>query len=518
MHNGRRLYHLQRIGFEHCILLVKPGDCPAFIIYWSGVFHGAHTWKIPFIQYDCFYSFDENSIMLDSIRLRNVASYDIEGINISNLQAINFIYGANGCGKTTISKFTDKPNDTSYAQCSLNFKGGIEVRRLVYNKDFRDSNFGKGRIDGVFTLGQATKEDIDRIEAWKIELQQRKDEIIKKQDSFDKLEEAKIDEGISFKEVVWHEVYKKNEAEFKEAFRGFLTKEGFKNKLLEEYRTNTTDILTIDELKSKAQTIFDSSLSTMQLLTVVDFKSLIEIEEDRVWGKKIIGRADVEIAGLIQRLNLNDWVNEGRNYLQDDATCPFCQNQTITDRFRRQIEDYFDESFKTDVNEVKRLADDYSRFSKNIENLLVQIETREKDNSESKLDIDSFSALLKTLSSQFTANGELLSSKRKEPSRAITLVSVKEQLINIVKLINDCNAKIKVHNALVSDFDNQRDKLIKAIWRYLCNLHNIVIEEYIKKNDNLEKGLNGLNAKLQTLQKDRQTIESNIRTASKKCN
>jgi len=38
------------------------------------------------------------------------------------------------------------------------------INGTSYNKNFRDKNFGKDSIDGIFTLGNATKEDIELIE------------------------------------------------------------------------------------------------------------------------------------------------------------------------------------------------------------------------------------------------------------------------------------------------------------------------------------------------------------------
>ena len=43
--------------------------------------------------------------MINKITIRNVATYDEIGITIDNIEKVNYIYGANGCGKTTISNF-----------------------------------------------------------------------------------------------------------------------------------------------------------------------------------------------------------------------------------------------------------------------------------------------------------------------------------------------------------------------------------------------------------------------------
>src|SRR5690606_28982883 len=150
---------------------------------------------------------------------------------------------------------------------------------------------------------------------------------------------------------------------------------------------------------------------SLDTIPTISFSRIDEIEQDEIWSKKIIGKSDVEIAKMIQRLNINDWVNEGKKYLQEDETCPFCQQDTITEEFRNQLEGYFDESFTNDTNKVKELNEEYLRTFENLINELQQIETTEKTNKESKVDVEKFSSLLKTLSSQFTGNKELLNSK-----------------------------------------------------------------------------------------------------------
>lgn len=94
--------------------------------------------------------------MIQKIILRNTASFDTTGIEIDDLKKINFIYGANGCGKTTISNVIASPE--SYLDCSITWASDREEDILVYNKVFREKKFGANNIPGVFTLGKATKE------------------------------------------------------------------------------------------------------------------------------------------------------------------------------------------------------------------------------------------------------------------------------------------------------------------------------------------------------------------------
>ena len=42
--------------------------------------------------------------MIKRIVIRNVATFGSEGVELDNLQRVNYIYGGNGVGKTTLSR------------------------------------------------------------------------------------------------------------------------------------------------------------------------------------------------------------------------------------------------------------------------------------------------------------------------------------------------------------------------------------------------------------------------------
>jgi wobble nucleotide-excising tRNase len=165
--------------------------------------------------------------MIKTISIKNIASYDNEGIILNDLKKINFIYGANGTGKTTISNFIADKINTEYLYCNIKWEQGEKLNTLVYNKKFRENNFGNGKIEGVFTLGEATKDDINLIEEKQEKLKNLKDEGTKKNNTLEKQKELKLKAVDNFKEYVWLNVYKKYEKEFKEAFQGSMQKESF---------------------------------------------------------------------------------------------------------------------------------------------------------------------------------------------------------------------------------------------------------------------------------------------------
>lgn len=430
--------------------------------------------------------------MIEKISIKKCASYNENGCEIDKLDKINFIYGANGSGKTTISNYLRNPSDIKYSNCNINWYNSV-IDILVYNKAFRDENFSTGKINGVFTLGKATKEEIEIIDiksterAKIIEEGKQKKETLEKQiNSVKELEE-------SFKEMLWIKLYKKNEVNFKEALRGFInSKEAFKNKILLEFSSTAKSTKTIEEIIKKSATIFSGSLPIrIDEIIILNNEKLLEIEKNLVWNKVVVGKSDVDLSKLIHKLNIDDWVNEGRSYIHDN-TCPFCQEKTITETFIEELNNYFDKEYLGELENIKNLKELYFQYSSNIINLLEQIELNQKSIQNSKLDIETFVSLIKTLNQQLLNNQIKIDNKLKEPSRKIEIADTSKQINSINNLIINSNIEIKKHNNLVANFQQEKENLIKDVWEFLIEEYRLEIENYNKKIEGLSKGISSL--------------------------
>lgn len=458
--------------------------------------------------------------MIESIVLKNVATYDFNGSELKELKKINFIYGANGSGKTTVSNFIANSQDNKFQESKIVWKNGQILDVRVYNKIFKEDNF-KSSIKGIFTLGKATKEEKELIDQKKEKLKEIKEEGLNLKTSLEKLngnetisgDIQKLDE--EFKEFCWTKVYKVHEDTFKEAFKGSMQKQSFKDKILFEFANNQATLSSIDELKEKSKTIFGKIPLELTAISKVEFTDLNIIESNDIWSKKIIGKSDVDIAKLIQNLNINDWVSQGKSYIQENNICPFCQQETITDDFKKQLEEYFDTTYLESINTIKKFKENYNLTSQNIVNQLNQIVQEQKLNQDTKLDIENFSIYIKTLESQLNTNKEILQSKIKEPSRGLELTSTKEQFENIKKLIDSANGEIKKHNKIVENYQEEKKLLVNSIWKFLVDSFSDEIKEYIKKHQGLEKGIENLDKQYKQKQKEWKDLNSEIKELDK---
>ncbi|MDH3348052.1 MAG: AAA family ATPase [Desulfobulbaceae bacterium] len=452
--------------------------------------------------------------MIKTITIRNIASYDPQGVVIDDLNKVNFIYGSNGSGKTTISNLISEEAVPCFSDSQIYWQHDIKVKSLVYNKAFRENNFGKGTIEGVFTLGEATKEEIELIDEKKKKLEEIKKTGIQKKETLEKQEKNKKKKEDAFRESSWKQIYKHHERNFKEAFKGFMQKEKFRSKLLLEHKNNEQPLLELNVLIDKSETIFGEIPQRLASIPSMDFARLAPIEEDNIWNTKVIGKTDVDIATLIQLLNINDWVNQGRLLLQEDETCPFCQQPTITQSFRSQLERYFDETFTKSTAKIKRLSDEYKTITESLRYSLDQIEASEKINKNTKLDINRFLSEVKALLGQLSTNIERLSTKEKEPSRIVDIVSTNGLTNKITNTIRETNDIIQKHNSIVDNYQSERQVLINSIWKYVVESYREEIEEYESNITGLSKGIENLSQQYLGKRMEYKTLDAEIKQLS----
>lgn len=285
--------------------------------------------------------------MLNSIIIKNIATYDETGIEIKNLNKINFIFGGNGCGKTTISNFLllQSHSDESinkYSSCSIEGKNLETTKFFTYNKRFRDLNFyTDADIPGVFTIGEENIEQIKQIQGKGTELFSAKTYVSNIQERIIKNKDEIKNNELKSAEKCWS-IFKKFESDFKPALlgSGFIgTKNNFRNKILSTISSMGGETIhPKDSILERLKTLFNKKPEKISEIILHKTNPLSTMESSDIWKTVIVGKSDIDLSALINSLNITDWVNQGRSYIHGDI-CPFCQKNTIDSDFKHKLEE-----------------------------------------------------------------------------------------------------------------------------------------------------------------------------------
>lgn len=264
---------------------------------------------------------------ISQISLKKVATFDENGASFENLKSINFIYGANGSGKTTTSSFlknlAENGIEDKFASSKIVWYNNESLKIEVYNKQFKEEQFRNSQVKGIFTLGKKTNENLEKIESKKESINEEKKKKVKNEGSLQKLEQERKEKEKDFTDSCWEKLYKKNEEDFKEILEGFKRKEKSKEKILKEFendkhnQSEQSEIVGLEKLKEKIGIVFSKNQTELALLEcdLTDFDS---IENHSIWEQKIVGSGGVAIADLIKELSNEDWVAQGREYVKDN--------------------------------------------------------------------------------------------------------------------------------------------------------------------------------------------------------
>jgi wobble nucleotide-excising tRNase len=439
--------------------------------------------------------------MIDSIQIAKRATFgrDIEALD--GLSKFNYIFGSNGSGKTTITRVI--ADEASFPTCRLTWKNGTKLQTMVYNSDFISQNFSQfDELKGIFTLGEKNVETLSKIADASEELNTIKDNIGK----FERTLMGEEDDGggkqgelltlkNEFKEKCW-KAYEKHKVELEQAFKGYKhNKESFKNKVILEKDTNSETIQSLEALEERAKTVYGPPPAKQQLISSMDAENLIAHESNPILKKRVIGKEDVDIAAMIDKLGNSDWVREGRTFYEmNDRVCPFCQQRTTT-AFAQSLNEYFDDTFQRDTGAIDDLRASYKADSERLQQQITAvIATKSMFLNNEKLQVDK-----DLLDSKITINMQHLLAKKSEPSKIVELEPISSIVSSIEELIEAANLQVTEHNATVDNLAHEQEKLTAQVWKYL-------VEEDLKDD------LTECSRKLQPINKAIENIKKKLAT------
>jgi AAA15 family ATPase/GTPase len=251
--------------------------------------------------------------MIESITIKNVASYDGAGVQIDNLKKVNFFFGFNGSGKSTIAKYLcnlgldPSIRQTHFNDCSQNGYDETNHQILTFDENFTEINFNRNpTLKGVFSLNEIN-DVIDRQIAseetlinFYNEQKEKKGKLIKA------IEDDNRQKQTSLLDFCWSK-----RAIFSAFTKITLPYSGSKPNHLQELKkilqNPLINVPTIEQLSERYNILYEREITEIsnkinsKLYSEVRF---IEKILESLLQEVIVGNEDVDIAELMQEIGL----------------------------------------------------------------------------------------------------------------------------------------------------------------------------------------------------------------------
>lgn len=424
--------------------------------------------------------------MITKIEIKDTATYQNE--TLDNLNKINFIYGNNGSGKTTISRIVR--DESKYPSCKVEWKDNTKLETLVYNSDFVEENFQPSQeIKGIFTLGKEEADTQKKIDLEKGEIEKINKELADIASNIEKNENIKKDFISETKESFWKIKQSLDKSPIMNALTGVRgKKDDFFSRVLKEYSENKAELKTKEELEEIAQKCYVDSRTPKTLLNTISFNVISELEKESILDKVIIGKEDLDVSALIKELNNSDWVKSGMKYISSQKVkCPFCQ-QDLPKDLENKLNSYFDKTYENDKRAVELLKKNYETETAHLISSLKDI----IDSQLKELDTESLRGHLIQLQKVINSNNRILEKKVDNLSQKYKLTSISEFDEKINAIIHAANEKIQEHNDFIKNLNKEKKNLEPLVWKYICNELDSNISKYNNQIESLNKEKNDL--------------------------
>lgn len=432
--------------------------------------------------------------MLEEIRIEETATYRGPPQVMAGLRTVNFVFGTNGSGKTTLSRVIADPS--AFPSCGITWKKAQPLQAVVYNSDFTSQNYS-ARLKGVFTLGDTSAKALEAVEAARKIVEDLQGEIatlsgVIGHDDTSGRRAERIGLRTKFEAQCW-EIKTEHDGHFFGAFEGIRTsKVKFCDRVLSEAFPSTTQLHTVDALKTRAAVVYADVAAPIDPLAILDAADVLDLEADPILAKKIVGKDDIDVASLINRLGNSDWVRQGLVFAGADAPCPFCQ-KPLEAVLHRQLTDFFDAAYDADIASLARVEAAYHDRGAR----LVASARAAADTPCGYIDRTALSTLVDRLEAQIALNQVHLERKRKEPSTPVALEPVGETYRAVRDVIDAANVEIANHNGVIGNIKTERAALSREIWRRLTEDRKASITAYTTESERLDKAIDSMSKALE---------------------
>ena len=448
-----------------------------------------------------------NTKMTSAIELIMLNAATFHSVSIDPT-LINFFYGNNGTGKTTIATEILAGNGLAWQDG----KAAADYSVLVYNQAFITANFQDyGKLKGVFTVGEQNikiQNDVAEKSVQRAEQDRQNGENSVAKES----KEAERDKLLAgFQDSCWTKG-KSLRDNFDSAITGFKTKAKFAEKVLLASNPTEHDV---GELRNLYETAFDpNSCSYKKFQPLGKVTKLQGSNGNDLLAKPITSSGDTSFAEFIKAMHATDWVRQGHEHFADtDGKCPYCQ-QELPDDFEEQLAACFDGQYQADLDALIQFYDDYKSDMEDF----IEVLRENLHDSYPKINTKEYEDKLTLLEKLVEGNLKKIAAKIKEPSSVVSLDNdaVKTVREELNALVHEFNKQIQTNNDIVGAKLISKEECIKKVWEHIIFTLQVEISTYRTQFNALNDEVNALTLLIADGGKASKTLESEIAELNKK--
>ena len=417
--------------------------------------------------------------MLTEIKLNGFASFKHETC-LQTDKPVNFIYGLNGTGKSSLTRYLDNPANPKYAQCSMTPDLDLAKEEiLVYNQDYINKVFyEQDQLKGIFTLSKENKKAYEAIAKANKNLktlQDQEEKLIAEQQKADAtVEQAKT----VARETIWalKTKYSGGDRVLDYCLEGYKgSKANLFNKVKDTPIVPKENLRSIEDLKRDLIQLTAMEGKSYPLLPLLPAPAITE-EDLQIVQKIIVGNEHSTISAVMEQFSNATWVRSGMKYIEGDKKlCPFCHQDTITPEFISNLQSYFDESYEKDIDALRQLEQKLSAILARLAPV-----TGFDDTSIVTPLKDKYMVAFGNLKAAFEKNHNSVLQKLEQPNIKIDLLDCVEETQSVNAVIDEANTIITSFNARVAKLSDEKDTIKEEFWKYQRNEYDGTIAVYLE--------------------------------------
>lgn len=443
-------------------------------------------------------------------------------VPVSELTFVNFFYGNNGAGKSSIAHAIAEDDGIAWADD----RSAADYDVLVYNQDFINDNFiNYGDLKGVFIFGEEDIEAKKKIAELTEQKKQKSDERTSALDEYKK-KTAGLDTALTdFQDSCFSKTAEIRKR-FEKCMDGKKQKKTFAEAVLAEEKPTEHDLAALERLCAVA---FDETARAYpEFKRAGSAATYGKLPGKELLDKVIVSSSDTPFAKFIKALGstASDWVRDGHTHYSSAAgeKCPYCQ-QKLPAKFEDDIAATFDAQYQQDIRDLGQFQSAYVRETAEI----VQVLKANLGDVMPTVDLESYKEKLALLESNFEINRQRIAEKAKEPSKIVALEDTDTILLELGAMIDEINKLIKANNDVVGERRSSKTKCKLEIMQHLAfmladdvkSYHDEVarlkaeIESVTEKGKKLKAEISSLTAQISDLNKHNANTEAAIDSINK---